>query len=97
LLVKLPITPTPSLVLVDKAIVGPGVVDHTTPLFEMEAFPSPEIVEVTDAVVVAIFETALPDIEANVFPSSGLLLSSVLEHETKKNKVKSGKNFFIKD
>jgi hypothetical protein len=90
-------TPTPSLVLVDKAIVGPVAVDHTTPLLEIEALPSPEIVEVTEAEVAAIFETVVPDMEANVFPSSGLLLSSDLEQEMKKNSVKSGKNFFIKD
>ena len=90
-------TPTPSFVLVDNAIVGPVVVDHTTPLLLIEALPSPEIVEVTDAVVAAIFETELPEMVAKVFPSSGLLLSSDLEQEMKKNSVKSGKNFFIKD
>jgi hypothetical protein len=61
----------------------------------MDALPSPEIVEVTDALVAAIFDTVVPEMDANVFPSRGLLLSSVLEQETKKNSVKSGKNFFI--
>jgi hypothetical protein len=55
------------------------------------------MVVVIEAEVAAIFETVLPEIEAKVFPSKGLLLSSVLEQETKKNSVKSGKNFFIKD
>jgi len=50
--------------------------------------PSPEIVEVTEAEVAAIFETVVPDIEANVFPSSGLLLSSDLEQEMKKKQRK---------
>ena len=95
LLLKLPITPTPSLVFVDKAIVGPGVVDQTTPLLEIDALPSPEIVEVTEALVAAIFDTVVPEMDANIFPSKGLLLSSVLEHESKKNSIKNGRIFFI--
>ena len=83
--------------MLDRAIVGPEEVDHTTPLLVIEALPSPEIVVFTDAEVAAIFETVLPEIVARVFPSKGLLLSSVLEQEIKKNKVKSGKNIFIKD
>ena len=97
MLLKLPITPTPSFVLVDNAIVGPVVIDQTTPLLVIEALPSPEIVLATDAEVAVIFETELPEMVAKVFPSSGLLLSSDLEQEKKKSSVKSGKKFFIKD
>ena len=93
MLLKLPITPTPSFVLVDNAIVGPVVIDQTTPLLVIEALPSPEIVLATDAEVAVIFETELPEMVAKVFPSSGLLLSSDLEQEKKKSNLKQKSKF----